>query len=266
MKYRALSGENQMLSKIENAVRKAGVHLLEGFEGAKNVTSKGKADLVTQYDVEVEKILFSELSFMLPEYTFMAEETASARPENKKAVIIDPIDGTTNFVHGFPFCCISVGVYNGLEGLYGVVYNPVTGEMFKAEKGCGAYLNNEKIFVSQKNTLEESLIATGFPYSIVEQNPEKILAVLRSVLEQTRGIRRAGSAALDLCYTAKGVFDAYYEFNLKPWDIAGGSIIALESGAVLSSGSKNHPVNIYENFILASSPGIFGKLFEIVLH
>ena len=253
-----------MISKIEKAVLKAGEHLIKGFDGIKEVSFKGKIDLVTQYDVEVEKILMEELSSLTPEYSFVAEETAKEKSSNDKVIYIDPIDGTTNFVHGFPFCCISVGVYDKAEGLCGVVYNPVMGELFKAEQGGGAYLNGERIYASKKSELADSLIATGFPCNDSYSTSPEMLNILGNILSETRGIRRAGSAALDLCYTARGVFDAFYEFNLSPWDIAAGNIIASEAGAVVSGYDKNRPADLYERFILASSPSLHEKLFKIV--
>jgi len=252
-----------MISKIESAVLKAGEHLLKGFHGIKEVSFKGKIDLVTQFDVEVEKILLQELSFMMPEYDVVAEETASGASDKDKVIYIDPIDGTTNFVHGFPFCCISVGVYDRNEGLYGVVYNPVMGELFMAEKGGGAYLNGTRIYASEKKNLSECLVATGFPYSAVVEMPEQTLKILGRVLAETRGIRRAGSAALDLCYTAKGVFDAYYEFNLSPWDIAGGAVIASEAGAKVTGMDTTKPADLYERFILAASEKIHKSLHNV---
>lgn len=253
-----------MLSKIEKAVLKAGEHLLKGFNSTKQVSHKGKIDLVTQYDVEVENILLNELSFMSGEYDFVAEETHKERAQRKKAVYIDPIDGTTNFVHGFPFCCISVGVYNENEGLYGVVYNPVINEMFIAEKGCGAFLNGGKIRSSMKEKAIDCLIATGFPYSIAEGKENNILEILGCVLKNTQGIRRAGSAALDLCYTAKGVFDGYYEFNLSPWDIAGGAVIASEAGCRVTGMDGSGVMDLYERFILCASENVCEELLTII--
>jgi myo-inositol-1(or 4)-monophosphatase len=252
-----------MLSKIEKAVLKAGEHLLKGFNSNKEITLKGKIDLVTQYDVEVEKILLNELSFMSGEYDFVAEETHKERAVKSKAVYIDPIDGTTNFVHGFPFCCVSVGVYDGDDGEYGVVYNPVMNELFTAEKGRGAFLNGGRIEASVKSRAVDCLIATGFPYAIAEGQGGDIISILDRILKNTRGIRRAGSAALDLCYTAKGVFDGYYEFNLSPWDIAGGAVVASEAGCVVSGFEGGKP-NLYEKFILSASEGVHQELLEII--
>lgn len=254
-----------MISKIEKAVLKAGEHLLKGFNSVKEVSYKGKIDLVTQFDVEVEKILIQELSFLLPEYGIVAEETAREASGKDKVIYIDPIDGTTNFVHGFPFCCISVGVYENGNGVYGVVYNPVMNELYTAEKGCGAYMNGAKIHASKKDSIAECLVATGFPYSSVIEKPDNLLKILGKILSNTRGIRRAGSAALDLCYTAKGVFDAYYEYNLNPWDIAAGAVIASEAGACIGGLKQDRAVDLYEKFILVSSENIYKDLRSLIL-
>lgn len=252
-----------MLSKIEKAVVKAGEHLLKGFNSTKEINFKGKIDMVTQYDVQVEEILINELSFMSGDYGFVAEEKHKDKSDKKNVVYIDPIDGTTNFVHGFPFCCISVGVYEEGVGTYGVVYNPVMGELFKAEKDGGAYLNGERLHCSKKESLYDCLIATGFPYSVVEGESTYLMEILAEVLRNTRGIRRVGSAALDLCYVARGVFDAYYEFNLSPWDIAGGAVIASEAGAIIC-GRDNNSYDLYEKFVLASTPGVSQNLHNII--
>jgi myo-inositol-1(or 4)-monophosphatase len=253
-----------MLTKIENAVRIAGRHLLKGYSGLKDVNYKGKVDLVTQYDVEVEKILLEELSFMSGEYGFVAEETCKGVSSREKNVYIDPIDGTTNFVHGFPFCCVSVGVYNKDEGEYGIVYNPVLDEMFTAEKGCGAYLNGSRISVSNTQSPEQALVATGFSCSDDVNIDKQSLEVLGRILQSTRGIRRAGSAAMDLCYVAKGVFDVYYESHLSPWDIAAGAVIASEAGADVFGKIYGQPAGLYEKFIFSSTPEISREMYGII--
>lgn len=253
-----------MLTKIEKAVRKAGQHLLKGFNSSKDISFKGKVDLVTQYDVEVEKILFEELSFMSSEYGFVAEETSREKSQKKKAVYIDPIDGTTNFVHGFPFCCVSVGVYEENEGEYGIVYNPILDEMYTAESGGGAFLNGERIHTSKTDKIEHALVATGFSCSDDVEVDKETLEVLHMILSSTRGIRRAGSAALDLCQVAKGVFDVYYESNLNPWDIAAGALIAKEAGADVFGSNFGQNADLYEKFIFASTPRISSELFDII--
>jgi myo-inositol-1(or 4)-monophosphatase len=131
-------------------------------------------------------------------------------------------------------------------------------------KGEGAFLNGERIYASENDDINTSLVATGFPYSVVEECPEGVLNILGNVLKNTRGIRRAGSAALDLCYTAKGVFDAYYEFNLSPWDIAGGAVIASEAGAMVTGMNADKNIDLYERFILASSKNIHSDMLKLI--
>lgn len=252
-----------IFEKLIKIVEEAGEIVKEGFKSVKEVKYKGEIDLVTKYDVEVENFLKPRIQALYPEYTIVAEESTDVVTRPDKGIYIDPIDGTTNFVHGFPFVAVSVGIYDGITPVCGIVYNPVMEEMFTAEKGKGAFLNGEPISVKKSEKINQALIATGFPYSAVYSCSDKMMNILNNVLHTTRGIRRAGSAALDLCYTARGTFDAYYEFNLKPWDIAGGMVIVSEAGGVVSnSHGKNH--NLLDDCIIAGSPKAHSEIFEIV--
>ena len=218
-----------MINHIINVALEAGEIIKSGANKNKLINYKGSIDMVTEFDVKAEALIIDRLSKLLPDYEIVAEESAKNPFKNyDKAIYIDPIDGTTNFIHGFPFVSVSIGVYNNGEGEYGVVYNPITNEMFYASKNNGAFLNGNKIYVSDTKDLQHSLCATGFPYN--KDKLPQLMAILEKTLASTRGIRRAGSAALDLCYTAKGVFDLYYETSLKPWDIAAGMIILSEAG------------------------------------
>ncbi|QAR33215.1 inositol monophosphatase [Geovibrio thiophilus] len=240
------------MEELIKAALEAGEIIKDGFKKTKDVKYKGSIDLVTEYDVAVENFLKKKLSPLFPEHVIIGEESSTGREEPEKAIYIDPIDGTTNFVHSFPFVSVSIGFYENGEAVRGLVYNPVMDEMFCAEKGAGAFLNNERIRVSETQETKKSLIATGFPYSIVESRCPDVLSMLGKVLSNTRGIRRAGSAALDLCYTAKGTFDCYYEFNLKPWDVAGGICVVQEAGGQVSGlDGKKH--RITGDFIIASN-------------
>lgn len=223
-----------MINKMTDIAIEAGKMVEKGFLSEKHVKYKGAVDLVTEYDVAVEEFLKEKMSALFPNYKIIAEESADKEETDKGNVIyIDPIDGTTNFVHGFPFVSISIGVYNGSEGQFGVVYNPVIKEMFTSVKGEGSFLNGKEIKVSRTGVLEKSLAATGFPYE--KDNLPRLMRVLEQVLLRTRGIRRVGSSALDLCYVAKGVFDLYYETKLKPWDFAAGAMILREAGGLVTN-------------------------------
>ncbi|MRJ02714.1 MAG: inositol monophosphatase [Epsilonproteobacteria bacterium] len=225
---------------LRSTVMEAGEILREGYFGRKEVSFKGSVDLVTQYDRKIEEFLLERLSPLgLP---VVAEESSDGNyPET--AIFIDPIDGTTNFVHHLPFCAISVGIWKAGEAVEGVVYNPILGEMFYAKRGEGAFLNGEPIGVSETDRLIDSLIATGFPYAKVERGWEYrfVIEALERLLPITRDIRRFGSAALDLCYVACGRFDGFYEVGLQPWDTAAGILIVEEAGGrVTNSEGKKY--------------------------
>lgn len=223
-----------MIKQMTDIALEAGAMISKGFLSEKNIQYKSTFDLVTEYDVAVENFLKEKLAKLFPDYKIIAEESVLNDETSKgNTIYIDPIDGTTNFVHGFPFVSISIGVYNSSEGQYGLVYNPIMNEMFTAEKNRGAFLNGKKMQVSKTFDMERSLVATGFPY--IKDNLPRLMRVLEHTLRKTRGIRRAGSAALDLCYVARGVFDLYYETKLKPWDIAAGIMILRESGGLATN-------------------------------
>lgn len=216
--------------------REAGVLFLEGFHGNKAVEFKGTCDLVTRYDKEIEILLKARLHEAFPEHTVVGEESTEQLRFPEQAIYVDPIDGTTNFVHGIPFCAISIGIWEAGRPVAGIVYNPVMNELYYAEAGQGATLNDRAIHVSTTQELANALIATGFPYTKTEQGEdfEWVLRTMRKILPHTRDIRRLGSASLDLCLVARGVFDGYYELGLKPWDVAAGLLILQEAGGCFS--------------------------------
>jgi len=244
---------------LKDVVREAGEILKEGFFQKVEVEKKGSVDLVTEYDRKIEVFLKERLlGYGLPvvgEESFEGEIPASA-------IFVDPIDGTTNFVHKLPFCAISVGVWIDGEPVEGVVYNPVLDELFWAKKGKGAWLNEEPIGVSGTDGLIDALVATGFPYAKAE-DPEAlefVLESMRRLLPRTRDIRRFGSASLDLCYVAAGRFDAFFEMGLRPWDVAAGIVMVREAGGVVSNDRGEE--YRFEDVIVASPPAIHRQLIE----
>lgn len=249
------------MKELQSIVRKSGELFKKGFFAEKNVSYKGAVDLLTEYDVAIEKELTA--AFGGYGYEIVGEESWQGGEIPKNAIIIDPIDGTTNFVHGIPFCAISVGIWEDGAPKYGFVYNPVLEEFFYAEKGCGAYLNGSKISVSSEERLQNALIATGFPYTKAEAGEDFlwVISKLKAVLPHTRDVRRLGAASIDLCYTAKGVFDAFYEINLKPWDTAAGALIVTEAGGVVSD-EKGGEFRLTSKGVIASSKGVFDKLVK----
>lgn len=244
-------------------VQEAGSLFIEGYHAPKEVVFKSEIDLVTQYDIAVEKLLKKLLAEAFPEHTLVGEESSDALTFPEKAIYIDPIDGTTNFVHGIPFCAISIGIWEAQRPVAGCVYNPVLEELFYAEKGKGATLNGEPIHVDDADTLTASLIATGFPYTKIDRGAdfEWVMETMKNLLPRTRDIRRLGSAAMDLCYVARGTFSGFYEVNLKPWDVAAGILMVEEAGGAISR-EDGAPYTLDRRIIVASNSVIHDDLLE----
>ena len=196
---------------------------------------KGVNDLVSYVDKETEKRLVERLNKLLPEAGFITEEGTTGQDADQAALnwIIDPLDGTTNFIHNLPVFSVSIGLAEGKTPIAGVVFDPNRNECFSAWQGGGAYCNSERISVSPATQLGESLIATGFPYYSFGQMPQ-YLRILESLMQQTHGLRRMGSAAIDLAYVAAGRFDAFYEYNLHSWDMAAGVLLVREAGGIVT--------------------------------
>jgi myo-inositol-1(or 4)-monophosphatase len=207
-----------------------------------SIEYKDVNNVVSYVDKETEKIIVNRLREILPTAGFITEEgTADSADLDGLNWIIDPLDGTANFIHGLPNYSVSLALARGKDVLVGVVYNVCTKEIFSATKGGGAFRNGEKIQVSPIKHLGESLLATGFPYYKFE-NQDKYLLILESLMQKTHGLRRMGSAAIDLAYTACGYFDGFYEYNLNSWDMAAGILLVTEAGGFASdfSGGDNH--------------------------
>ena len=215
-------------STLLEALTKAGKIIRSSLGKDLKITKKGRFNLVTETDKASERAVVNIISRHFPDHSILAEESPAVRGSGCRW-IIDPIDGTTNFAHGFPVVSVSIGFERDGRLEMGGVLDPFRKELFFAERGKGATLNGKRIHVSKVKTLENSLLATGFPYDR-NKNPEAYLAMLRVFLTRIQGIRRGGSAAIDLCYVACGRFDGYYEMKLSPWDKAAGMIIVEESG------------------------------------
>lgn len=223
-----------MLNRITEAVKEAGKIILSADNRESAVTSKeGKKNFVTKYDVAVQEFLFAELGKKFPEAEFIGEETENDFSSKALRFIIDPIDGTTNFMQDYRCSCISVALCEGDNVIAGVVYNPYTDEIFSAEKGKGAYLNGKRIRVSDR-LLSDGLALFGTsPYH--PENTDETFALLRRVFDFSRDIRRSGSAAYDICMIACGRCEVFFEKALQPWDIAAGTLILKEAGGVALS-------------------------------
>ncbi len=224
------------LNVMVAAARKAGRPLIRDFNELENlqISMKGPADFVTSADKRTEKILIEELSKARPGYGFLGEEGgAVAGADKSHRFIIDPIDGTTNFMHGIPHFAISIGLERDGQMVAGVVFNPVTDDLYTAEKGHGAYLNNKRLRVAARKELAPSVIATGLPF-MGKEGHARASAEMAEMMNVTAGIRRFGSASLDLAFVAAGRFDGFWERSLQTWDIAGGIVLVREAGGMIS--------------------------------
>ncbi len=252
-----------MIEKLTTIAKEAGELLKEGFYGNKDVTNKGSKDLVTQYDVAVENLIIERVRKAFNGFGIVAEESELATT-NPDKIIIDPIDGTTNFVHGIPNVAISIGLFKGGIPTAGVVYNPIQGELYHARRGEGAFCNGERIGVTDETRFKHALIATGFPYTIDKSrddfawNMEKV----GNILPEVQDIRRLGAASLDLCYVARGSFEGYYEMNLKPWDVAAGMVIVQEAGGMVTDQNGEEYDPFRDRIIVVSNGKIHGKMID----
>lgn len=240
----------------------------EAFEQMPNNRAwhlKDYNQLVTQCDLFIENFLIEGLGKLMPEAGFITEEKQIQQNAEKQWVwVIDPIDGTTNFAHGLPMYCCSIALLEFGQPVLGLIHLPVLGETFTAQKGKGAYLNGEPIHVSQSRNLESSLIATGFPYHSFVQTPE-YLRSFEAFMRTTQGIRRMGSAAIDLAYTANGSFDGFFEYGLSIWDVAAGILMVEEAGGVVSNfRGQGGLINGLE--VLAANPTIHPTMLKVIQH
>ena len=207
--------------------RGAGAILMQHYSQVR-VEYKGRFDTVTAADRASERWVIERIRSQFPSHSIVAEEGGSYEGAGKFTWYIDPLDGTTNFAHGLPRFCVSIGLWSRGEGLAGVVYDPLRDDLFTAERGTGAYLNRKRIRVSDIQEIKRGLFATGFPSSIREINPN--VHYFHQVAMSTHGVRRTGSAALDLCSVAQGHFEGFWEIGLKPWDVGGGLVVLAEAG------------------------------------
>lgn len=245
-----------MKEKLIQIVKEAGIILKDGYFSEKSVNFKAKKDLVTKYDVAVENFLKEKFLKEFTEFNVIAEESDNSDIVFDNSIIVDPIDGTTNFVNQVPHTAISVGVYKNKKPYFGVVYNPILDELYEAEIGKGAFLNGKKIQVSKENNFEKALIATGFPYTsgTCKEDLDDVMKKIYTILPKCQDIRRLGSAAIDLCYVARGTYEAYYEMNLKAWDVSAGIIILKEAGGKISD-IKGEEYKLFEDKYIVATNG-----------
>ena len=230
----------------------------------KKVEFKGRANLVTIADKESEAFIIRGIRERFPDHAILAEESGASesRDNSKVRWVIDPLDGTTNFAHQYPFYCVSIGVEENGVVTCGAVYDPCRDEMFSAARGAGAFVNGEQLRVSDVDKLSHALLLTGFPYDVRERI-EIPLDLFKGFLMESQAVRRGGSAALDLCHMAAGRCDGFWELKLQPWDTAAGSVIAEESGARITDFTDG-PFAIYKKEILASNGRIHDEMLAVL--
>jgi myo-inositol-1(or 4)-monophosphatase len=237
--------------------------LLLGREGAERVREKARADLVTAVDEAAERAIIERIRAHFPEDRIVAEESARGAVGEVRRWIVDPLDGTINYVHGHPFVCVSIA-YADDDGLAaGVIHAPFLGEVYHASRGGGAYLNGAPIHVSGVAVPERALLATGFPFKEGKGDLDAYMAIVADALRATHGVRRAGSAALDLAYVAAGRVEAFFEVGLSPWDVAAGILLVQEAGGRVTGWPGDQAPPLATGRVLASNGRIHDWLHEL---
>lgn len=249
----------QILETTVGIAREAGALLLPYYHRRVKVEYKGEVDIVTEADRASEALILKRLTEHFPDHAVVAEEGGSHPGDSAYRWYIDPLDGTTNFAHSFPMFCVSMGLEKDGEIILGVIYDPLHEELFSAEKGSGARLNNKEIHVSTVGRLEESLPATGFPSKKRHKNAN--IHFYHQISMRTHGVRRAGSAALDLAYVASGRLDCFWEFNLHSWDMAAGKLIVQEAGGCVTD-MQGQPHLMTSTSIVASNRLLHPQLLD----
>lgn len=252
-----------MLEKVKIIAQEAGQVIKEGF--GKNISVEFKtneANLVTEIDKKSEKLIKDFISKEYPGHGILAEESGTTKGTSEYLWVIDPLDGTTNFAHGLPIFSVSIGVQKNGETVCGVVYDVMRDAMYASELKSGAYVGDKKLKVSLNDNLKRSVLVTGFPYDISD-NPSNAIERFGAFLRNSRAVRRLGSAAIDLCYVASGVFDGYWEVSLSPWDMCAGKLIVEEAGGTVTN-FNNEKMDIFSKQILATNGNIQKDMLQIL--
>lgn len=255
-----------MLNTAVKAARKAGsiINRASLDLDRVRVSTKGRSDFVTEVDHAAEAAIIEVLQTAYPTHAFLAEESGASNPEGGQEYIwiIDPLDGTTNFIHGFPQYAVSIALQHRGQIEHAVVYDPSRNELFTASRGRGAFLDDRRLRVSRRSTLRDSLIGTGFPFRQLEHLDDYV-RMFKRITEETAGIRRPGAATLDLAYVAAGRFDGFWEYGLAPWDIAAGSLLIQEAGGLISD-FDGSPDYLESGHVVCGAPKVFEQLRALV--
>jgi myo-inositol-1(or 4)-monophosphatase len=247
------------LADLERMARQAGQILHTGYEKDHQVDYKGVIDLVTEIDHQSEAYLIGEIQRLFPGHSILAEESGSLDGHDEHLWLIDPVDGTVNYAHGVPFFCVSLAYAHQGKVVLAAVFDPLRDELFTAVRGQGAWLNGRPLKVAQADELVKSLMVTGFPYDAWTTKRDNFV-YFSKLGKLTQGVRRLGSAALDLCYVGAGRFDGYWELALKPWDVAAAGLIAEEAGAVVTNVSGGADYLNPPQSVVAANPALHAKL------
>jgi myo-inositol-1(or 4)-monophosphatase len=257
-----MKNHDRYLQCAIEAAKEAGRIQMEHLNHAHPVEYKGEFNPVTEVDRLCEQAIVRAILRDFPDHDVLTEESPFEGKGSPWKWIVDPLDGTTNYFHGFPFFCVSIGLEVEGEVRLGVIYIPTLGELFQAEKGKGAYLNGSRIAVSRTDDLNRSLLCTGFPYD-VRDHVDFYLDFFRSFLMRSFAIRRPGSAAIDLCYVAAGRFDGFWELKLHAWDVAAGSLIITEAGGRVTD-FQGRGLNIYSEEVLATNGLVHEAMLQVI--
>lgn len=247
---------------LESLCYGAGEILKKKFRKTVKISRKPDTSIVTESDKAAEAFILKSIFKKYPTHSVLSEESGKFDKDKGALWVIDPLDGTTNFAHGFPWFCVSIGFLEDGVIRYAGIFNPISEEFFYSEKGKGAFRNGKKIKVSKTDNLQDALIGTGFYYTRGEELTKE-MSIFARVNEKARGVRRPGSAALDLAYVACGSYDAFWERRLSPWDVAAGFLLVQEAGGKLTN-YHGKPTGIYEGSCVASNPYVFEELISII--
>ena len=255
-----------MLTIAVKAARRAGGIINRAAQNLDllHVSRKAHSDFVSEVDGAAEEAIIGTLRDAYPDHAILAEESGAQGDAGKSEYrwLIDPLDGTTNFLHGFPHYSVSIGLMHKNLLTQAVVYNPSANELFTASRGGGAYLNDHRLRVSKRDKLGDCLIGTGFPFREFT-HAEAYLSIFKDIMPRVAGIRRPGSAALDLAYVAAGRYDGFWEFGLSPWDMAAGCLLITEAGGLVGD-MEGNDTYMHSGNVLAGNPRIFGQLLQII--
>jgi len=252
-----------MIDKVIQISKEAGEIIREGFGTNFSVEYKTNlSDFVTAVDKKSEAAIIKFIKKEFPTHAVLAEESGEHKSTSDYLWVVDPLDGTANFAHGLPIFAVSIGLQKNGETICGVVYDVMRDEIYSSEKGSGSFRNGQKLQVSTNDDLRKSMLVTGFPYDI-QDNPDFAIERFAAFLKTSSAVRRLGSAAIDMCYVAAGVFDGFWEVHLHPWDICAGKLIVEEAGGVVTN-FKGEVIDIYSKQILATNGKVQKRMVEVL--